>query len=170
MTTITPPGTKQPNSSIPTIIKAGLLAGTLDICSAFIYSYIKRGTAPQSVLQYVSKVALGKSTFSPQDPLGDPTVQAITGLLVHFTIAMSWAFIFFILYRNLKWMRQNKILTGILYGLLVWTVMNVILLPLWNNKPFVFNPENSTINALILIVAIGLPLSFMAHRHYSKKM
>src|SRR6187549_1426652 len=128
MTTIITTGTKQPGSIIPTIIKAGLLAGTLDICSAFIYSYIKRGTAPQTVLQYVSKVALGKTTFS------DPTVQAITGLLVHFTIAMSWAFIFFILYRNLKWMRQNKILTGILYGLLVWTVMNVILLPLWNHK------------------------------------
>ena len=163
MTTITPPGNTPPGPGIPTIIRAGLLAGTLDICSAFIYSYIKRGTAPQTVLQYVSKVALGKTTFS------DPTVQAITGLLVHFTIAMSWAFIFFILYRNLKWMRQNKILTGILYGLLVWTVMNVILLPLWNHKPFVFNPENSTINALILIVAIGLPLSFIAHRHYSKK-
>ena len=162
MTTITPPGNKPSGSIIPTIIQAGLLAGTLDICAAFIYSYIKRGTSPQTVLQFVSKVALG--------PMGNKTVQAITGLLIHFTIAMLWTFLFFILYRQLKWMRQNRILTGIVYGLLVWAVMNMIVVPLRNNRPFVFNAESSSVNALILIVAIGLPLSFIAHWNYSKKV
>lgn len=146
-----------------TIIKAGLLAGTLDILSAFLYSYIKRGTHPEVVLQYISKVALGKTTFT------DPTILTITGLLIHFAIAMSWTVLFFILYGQLKLIRQNKMFTGIVYGLVVWTVMNMVVLPLWNHKPFVFNPESSSINALILIVAIGLPLSYIAHRHYSKK-
>ena len=154
---------KPPGTGISTIIKAGLLAGTLDILSAFLYSYIKRGTYPQTVLQYISKVAFGKTTFS------NPTILAVTGLIVHFAIAMGWTILFFILYRQLKLMKQNKIITGIVYGLVVWTVMNIVVIPLWNNKPFVFNPESSPINALILIVAIGLPLSFVAHRHYSKK-
>jgi uncharacterized membrane protein YagU involved in acid resistance len=113
------------------------------------------------VLVYVSKVALGKTTFT------DTGLQQITGLLVHFAIAISWAVLFFVLYRYIKLMRLNKMVTGIVYGLVVWTVMNRLLLPLWNNKPFVFNAESATINVLILIMAIGLPLSFMAHRYYS---
>ena len=163
MTFTTNSNSKPPGTGISVIIKAGLLAGTLDILSAFLYSYIKRGTQPQTVLQNISKFALGKTTFS------DSTILTVTGLLVHFAIAMSWTILFFILYRQLKLMKQNKIITGIVYGLVVWTVMNIVVLPLWNHKPFVFNPESSPINALILIVAIGLPLSFIAHRHYLKK-
>lgn len=155
------PGPEKP--LISTIIKAGLLAGTLDICSAFLYSYLKRGNSPQTVLQYISKTAFGKTTFS------DTTVQSIAGLLVHFAIAMTWVVFFFILYRKLNLIRLNRIVTAVLYGLFVWTMMNMVILPFWNNKPFVFNPESSSINALILVLAIGMPLSFMAYRHYSKK-
>jgi hypothetical protein len=154
---------KPPGAPVSTIIKAGLLAGTLDILCAFVYFYIKTRKNPLNVLVYVSKVALGKTTFT------DTGLQQITGLLVHFAIAMSWTVLFFILYRYIKLMRLNKIITGIVYGLVVWTVMNIVILPLWNNKPFVFNTESATVNALILIVAIGMPLSFMAHRYYSKK-
>lgn len=144
-------------------IKAGLIAGTLDIVFAFLHSYIKRGTAPSTVLQFISKTVFGKATFS------DPAIAAITGLLVHFTIAMVWSILFFIVYSRLKLMKQNKIITGIVYGLVVWAVMNMMVLPLWNHRSFVFNPESSSINAVILVAAIGLPLSFMAGRYYSKR-
>jgi uncharacterized membrane protein YagU involved in acid resistance len=146
-----------------TIIKAGLLAGALDICFAFLYSYIKRGTDPATVLQYISKIALGKTAFT------DPVVSTISGLLIHFTIAMAWTILFFILYRWLNLIRLNKIVTGILYGLIVWAMMSIVILPLWNNRSFVLNFESASINALILIAAIGLPLSFIAHHYYSKK-
>ncbi|MEO6540270.1 MAG: hypothetical protein ABIN74_04740 [Ferruginibacter sp.] len=145
------------------ILKAGLLAGTLDIVSAFIHSYIKSGTAPAVILQYISKVAFGKTTFT------DPTVLAITGLLVHFAIAFTWTIIFFFLYTRIKLLRQNRILTAIIYGIFVWTMMSILILPLWNNKPFVFKAENALISALILVIAIGLPLSIIAHNYYSKK-
>ena len=162
MTPATHSNSKLPGAPVSTIIKAGLIAGTLDICSAFIYGYIK-GTSPGIILKYISKTAFGKTTFT------DQAILMISGLLVHFAIAMSWAIIFFILYRYIKLMRQNRVLTGIIYGLIVWTMMNVVILPLHNHKPFVFKPESSTINALILIIAIGLPLSFIAHNYYSKK-
>jgi len=164
MSTITNSKDKPAGVPVSLIIKAGLLVGALDICFAFLYSYIRSGTTPQTVLQYISKVAFGKTTFT------DPTMQAITGLLVHFTIALVWTVLFFILYRYLKLAKQNKIITGIVYGLVVWAAMNMIILPLWNNKPFVFNAESSSINALILIVAIGVPLSFLAHKYYSREV
>ncbi|MEO7306280.1 MAG: hypothetical protein ABIR78_13080 [Ferruginibacter sp.] len=145
------------------ILKAGLLSGTLDILSACLYSYIKKGTAPTLILQSISKVALGKTTYT------NPTVLAITGLLVHFAIAFSWTVIFFFLYSRAKLMRQNRMLTAIIYGIFVWAMMSMVILPLWNNKPFVFKAENASISAMILVIAIGLPLSFIAHNHYSKK-
>lgn len=145
------------------ITKATLITGALDICLAFLYSYIKRGTSPVTVLQYIAKVLLGK------EPGMNPLVLGITGLLIHFLIALAWTILFFILYSRLNFMQLNKILTGIVYGLFVWAMMNILILPLWNNKPFVFNAESAIINAVILILAIGLPLSFIAHRFYFKK-
>lgn len=155
--------TKNQAAPASIIIKAGLIAGTLDICAAFLYSYLKRGTSPVTILQYLAKFVFGK------DAITDTTMLSITGLLVHFLIAMSWAVLFFILYPRLGFMRINKIGTGIVYGLFVWIMMNIVFLPLWSHKPFVFNAESSTINAVILILAIGMPLAFIANGYYSKK-
>lgn len=156
MTDLTSKNNPGKSVAFSTIAAAGLLSGTLDICSAFLYSYIKKSTMPQTVLQNISKVAFGKERF------GEVWMQNITGLLMHYVIAFGWTILFFLLYPRMKWMSRNRILTGIVYGLFVWTMMNVVLLPLWNYKPFVFNPEVSTINAVILILAIGMPLSFIA--------
>ncbi len=149
-----------------TIIKAGLLVGVLDICLAFLYSYVKRDTSPATVLQYISKVVF------PAGPGGstNPTLLIITGLLIHFAIAMVWTILFFVLYRALKLIKLNRIVTAFIYGLFVWAMMSIVILPLWNNRPFTFNLESLSINALILIVGIGLPLSFIAHRYYSKEV
>ncbi|HMK02832.1 MAG TPA: hypothetical protein VK489_01520 [Ferruginibacter sp.] len=161
--------TNNRQTAVSTIIKAGLIAGTLDILLAFLYSYIKRGTSPETVLQYISKVAFpagpggGKNTFT------NPVMSTISGLLVHFAIAMGWTILFFILYRLLNLVRLNKIVTGIVYGIFVWAMMSMVILPLWNNKPYVFNAESASINALILIVAIGLPLSIIFNNYYTRK-
>lgn len=141
------------------ILKAGLIAGTLDICAAFIYSYIKRGTPPQNVLQYIAKVVFGKDRFT------EAWILNLTGLLIHYCIAFSWTILFFIFYPRMKWMQKNFLITGIVYGLFVWTMMTTIILPLWNGKAFVFNPESSTINAAILVLAIGMPLSVIARKN-----
>ncbi|HEX2683138.1 MAG TPA: hypothetical protein VHL77_04365, partial [Ferruginibacter sp.] len=91
------------------IIKAGLLAGTLDILSACLYSYIKRGNYPADVLTYIGKVVFGEN-------ISNPILLAATGLLIHFLIAMCWTALFFYLFSRIKLMRQNSILTGFVYG------------------------------------------------------
>ncbi|MEP7256242.1 MAG: hypothetical protein ABI666_10745 [Ferruginibacter sp.] len=163
MTFSTNSNSKPPGASLATIIKTWLLAGTLDILSAFTYYYIKTEKNPLNVLSYVSKVALGETTFTSTG------LQQLSGLLVHFAIAFSWTIFFFIMYPRLKWLQLNKFITAVVYGIFVWTMMNLVILPLWNNKAFVYKGETSIINCLILIVAIGIPLSFIAHNQYSKK-
>jgi len=144
------------------IIRAGLIAGTLDICLAFLYSYIKRGTTPAKVLQYISNTVFKKAAFT------EPVVLSAMGMLIHFAIAMGWTLFFFMIYCKLKLFRANALVTGVAYGLFVWTMMNTMFLPLWNSKPYIFNAESFVLNAGILIIAIGLPLSCMAKQQYIK--
>ncbi len=145
------------------IFRAGLLASTLDILSAFLYYYVKSGKNPLNVLNYVSKVALGQNGFPGS------RLQQVSGLLVHFIIAFGWTILFFILYPRLKWLQINTFLTALVYGSFVWAMMNVVMLPLWNNKAFEFKGETTIVNWLILVVAIGMPLSFIASRHYHQR-
>jgi hypothetical protein len=48
--------------------------------------------------------------------------------------------------------------------------MNRVVVPLSNASVSPFNLKQAIIAALILITAIGLPLSFIAHRFYSKRL
>ena len=153
------------SKSTPVLIfRAGLLAGVLDILSAFLYYYVKSGKNPLNILNYISKVALGENGFPGSG------LQQVSGLLVHFIIAFGWAILFFILYPRLKWLQVNKFFTAIIYGSFVWAMMNVLILPLWNNKVFEFKGETTIVNWLILIIAIGMPLSFIASRNYHQKI
>lgn len=163
MTIITNPNGKPQHSIVSTIIKAWALAGTLDILSAFTYYYIKTRKNPLNILNYVSKVALGETTFASN------RLQQASGLLVHFAIAFGWTLLFFMLYPRLGFLRLNKFVTAVVYGIFIWAIMNVVILPMWTHKHFVYKGETTIVNCLILIVAIGLPLSYIAQRHYSKK-
>jgi len=51
----------------------------------------------------------------------------------------------------------------------VWLIMNRIVVPLSRIPGGPFNLKNALIGLSIIIVAIGLPLSFMAYRYYKIK-
>lgn len=152
----------QKKSIYGTVIKAWLLVGTLDILSAFSYAYLKSGISPATILQYINKTAFRKTEL-------DVSIWAtVSGLLIHYGIALGWTIIFFILFRNIKAMRSQIIVTAILYGLFVWCMMNLLIVPVWAQKAFVLKPSSAIINAIILMFAIGLPLSVIAKKFYSK--
>ena len=136
-------------------IKAGLIVGTLDISAACIQYFIKTGKGPAGVLKFVASGIFGKDAFT------NNTVMIIMGLLFHFIIAMLFTFFFFWLTAKIPALLKAKLLTGIIYGIFIWTVMNVIILPLSNTPPLPFKITNAVIAASILIVCIGIPLAFL---------
>jgi hypothetical protein len=144
------------------ILKAGLLVGCLDITSALVYFAIRTGRDPLIVLKYISSAVLGKRAFT-----GGVAV-ILLGLLFHFIIAFTFTLLFFILYPKLAGFTKNKLLTAILYGLFMWTVMNLLVVPMTLILRAQFNWTAAIINMLILIVAIGLPLSWLANRFYKQ--
>ncbi|HNC40142.1 MAG TPA: hypothetical protein PK492_12280, partial [Chitinophagaceae bacterium] len=87
----------------------------------------------------------------------------------HFLIAISFSFFFFQSFTYIKKVLPNWILAGVVYGLFVWAVMNLIVVPISSGKPYVFDFNKSSIAAFILIGAIGLPISYFANQYFKKQ-
>ena len=146
------------------IVKAGLIVGTLDILSAFIYVFIKTGNfIPLGILKFVASGVFGKGAAAGGN------MMVLAGVIIHYTIAFLFTIIFFLLYSGIKTLSKNKVLTGIIYGIFVWVVMNLIVLPFTNIAPRPFNMFNAIINMGILIICVGIPLSLMANSFYKNR-
>jgi hypothetical protein len=167
MTTVqTVSGFREPNAKplLKTIAWVGLLVGSLDILSACLHAYIVRGTTPNIVLRYIASAAIGKEAFA--GGWGIP----VLGLLFHFIIAYSFTILFFLLYPHVKLMSKNIVLTATVYGIFIFIVMNLLVLPLTKLPHATFHLDKAAIATGILIVAIGLPLSFFARKFYQDRL
>lgn len=151
-------------SSTPaTIIKAGLIAGTLDILSALSYYYIKTGKNPVNVLKYITTQVFGKTFFT------DENAMAAMGLLIHYFIAFVWTIIFFLIYPRIKFLFKNSIVTGLIYGIFIWLIMNLVIVPLGALPKAPFKLSPAIINMLILMIAVGTPISLIIGKYYREK-
>ena len=150
----------QSSNAYRAILWAGLIAGTLDITAACITNTLRGGT-PLQVLRYVAGGLLG-----PQARQGGMGTAAL-GLVLHFLIATTWAAVYYAASRKLTVLVRRPVLCGLLYGLPVWCVMNLIVIPLSALPKPAFTPSGVLIGASILMVCIGLPTALIARR-YSK--
>lgn len=151
------------NNSVSKIIKAGVIVGTLDILSAFIYYSIKTGKNPLNILLFIASGLFGKEAFT-----GGNKMMMMIGLILHYFIAFAFTIFFFWIFPRIKGFAKNKLLAGIVYGIFIWVVMNLAVVPLSNISSRPFDVTNAIINVLILIVCIGIPLSYLASRFYKK--
>lgn len=145
------------------ILLTGLLAGTLDILSAMLHYYVKTEKDPVAVLNFIASGIFGKVAFNGS------TNMVIWGLGLHFMIALIWTVIFFVLYPKIPLLSKGKILSGVLYGLLIWIIMTQLVVPLSNTPSIPFSIEQAIIGIGILILAVGLPVSIMISKYYSGK-
>jgi len=146
---------------IKLILLTGLLVGSLDIISAFVDYYIARGGNPFIVLRFIA------SGIFRNTALTGSGIMYFWGLLFHFIIAYSFTFLFYFIYPKINLIRLNPFLTALLYGLFIWAIMNMVIVPLVFSQPWHYNGIKTIKAALILIVMIGLPLSFIMRKHFS---
>jgi len=92
--------------------------------------------------------------------------MAAWGLLFHYIIATGFVAIYVISYQQIKLSSRNIILNGLLYGLLVWVMMNRVIVPLSETptQPFVW--EKAIVAMLILMLFIGLSIALVTKRYY----
>jgi uncharacterized membrane protein YagU involved in acid resistance len=141
------------------IFWGGLACGVFDITQACIAWGIQNHLRPMRIFQSVAAGLLGPDSFKG----GMKT--AILGGVLHFFIAFSWAAIYYIASRRLTFMVEKPILSGLLYGEVVWLAMNFVVIPLsaihrwptWNKASIITGP----IGHLFLV---GLPIALAVRR------
>jgi uncharacterized membrane protein YagU involved in acid resistance len=150
-------------SATKTILLSGFVAGTLDILAAFfVYSLIMKVATPVQILQGISATAVGKTTIQ------NAILMAIAGLFIHYVIAYCFAIGYFLVYPQIKFLHRNVIASGLLYGMIVWTIMNLIIVPLSNGHfpTIILNPCLRAI--IILMICVGLPISIITSKYYKR--
>ena len=149
------------SSALKTILQTGFIAGTLDILAAFlVYSAIMNVVTPLQILNGIAAGVFGKTV------IGSKTVMALIGLLFHYCIAFCFTTAYFLAYPHVKFFHGNAIINGLVYGVFVWLVMNLIVLPLSNAYHAPFSWITALRGCLILTLCIGLPIALLTAGYY----
>lgn len=160
----TSPEIPKQKSLLKAILLTGLLAGTLDITSAIIHYVIRTQKNPVKIFNYIAGAVFGKT-----EAYADGVLMPLLGLIFHYCVATIFTAFFFLIYPKIKILSKNIVATGLLYGIFVWFVMSYIVVPLSRISSFPSSVLQSIIGCIILMFAIGLPISIMTYRFYFKK-
>jgi hypothetical protein len=113
------------------VLRAGLLAGTLDLCLATgIQVLVTHRINVPRILQAIAAGVLGGSSFE----MG--ARSAVLGAVLHYLIATIWAAIFLVLVRRIDRLprmmasARGLVTTGLAYGVVVWAGMRFVVVPL----------------------------------------
>src|SRR5688572_19735285 len=145
------------------IAVATLVAGTLDILSAFVFAGMA-GASPGGVLRYVAS-----------GPFGDAVREggagwAAIGLVVHFAIMACMAAAWFLIAPRIPALIRHPVVAGIFYGLVLWVIMYFVVKPLrWPDAPLphtLWSIANQLFSHCILV---GIPIAWIASRHFKAR-
>jgi len=151
-------------SALKTILLAWLTAGCLDLLAAItVYSLIMQRVTTTRLLQGIARGALGNSAYE------GGTATALAGVGFHFLIAFCFTIFYFFIFPYIPFLKKQRIISGLLYGIFVWCVMNLAVLPLLNIANIPTKWDSITRGAVILMFCIGLPISLIVGRYYLLK-
>ncbi|QQL50631.1 hypothetical protein [Mucilaginibacter ginkgonis] len=150
---------------------AFIIAGTLDMLSAILLNVkIKAGTSfwlsfhetLVRICRYIASGIYGKAAFFA----GNHMIWF--GLLFHYLIAYVWVATWFILFPTFKKILKNTVLTGFVFGLFTWLIMNFIIVPMSNTpKPKGGMTAYGILTGLgALVICIGIPVAIIANKYY----
>jgi hypothetical protein len=154
-------------SSIPTrsrplkfVLAGGLAAGTLDITYACVFWGVRAGVPATRIFQSVAAGLLGKASFE------GGAATAVLGLGLHFFIALSMSFTYYLVARRWPLLWRRPVPMGAAYGLLLYGIMNYIVVPLsaagsgGSGKNVLW----ITLSILVHMLLIGVPIALFTRR------
>ena len=143
------------------IFWGGLIAGTLDITYAILFSLLRSGTSPVRVLQSVASGLLGADSFD------GGAASAALGLFLHFLIAFTAAAVYWAASRRFDVTLRAAVVCGVIYGVVIYAVMNYVVIPLSAVPPRA-GPRPLLVlvtGLLVHMFLIGLPIALAARRY-----
>jgi hypothetical protein len=153
--------TKRSSGAWKGILIGGAIAGVCDIIFAFIF-YGLRGTTPVRILQSVASGLLGKKAFD------GGAATASLGAVFQLFIPIVAAAVYTTIDRTIASVRDHPAVSGVLYGIVIYGVMNFVVLPLsaipWKPR---FTAGLVVPALLAHMFLIGLPMA-LAVRRFSR--
>ncbi len=148
-------------SKFITILLTCLLTGTLDAIAAILLSY---KIPPAIIFKFIASGWFGKPAMS------GGTEMVLWGLIFHYLIAACFSVALFLLYPAVIKLLKNKYIAGLVYGLLIWGIINYGVLPLTNIPK---GHGHIHVVGLIkgiaaLVICVGTPIALMADSYYKK--
>jgi hypothetical protein len=144
----------RPGSPLRAIVTGGVAAGLGDIIFAFIF-YGAHGVTPVRILQSVASGLLGERAFE-----GGAATAAL-GAFFQLLIPTIAAAVYYGLTRVFPVLRRHAVVSGLLYGIVVYVVMNQVVLPL---SAIPFTPSRKLAMVAPAVVAhmflVGLPIAW----------
>lgn len=144
------------------VLCTSLLAGTLDAIGAIINYLVVYGKNPVRIFYYIASGIFGKEVYT------GGSIMAILGLVFHYLIAFLFTSFFFLLASRIIWVQKHVVLSGIFYGILIWLAMNCIVLPFSNVMRGPFEAVQVIVGILILVLAVGIPISIRSSAYFHK--
>jgi len=133
---------------VPAILVGGLIAGAFDLIAAYL-------SFGWNVPRGIASGLLGPS--ARQGGLG----VYILGIALHFFIALSAAAVYYAVSRRLTFMVEHPLVCGMFFGIALFLVMNLIVLPLSAihfSGPYSLRGLIQGI--LVHMTIIGVPISY----------
>ena len=150
-----------PRTVLRPILLATAVAGTLDIAAA-IGLTLFYGNAPANMLR---RVASGPVPGATEWGAGG----AALGLAVHFALMAVMAGVFILAAARWRSLWTNPLRWGLIYGLATYVVMNLIVVPLRWPAAFPPGPRSVATQLFCHIVLVGLPIAWIAARHFRRR-
>ena len=140
-----------------TIAWAWLVAGTLDLLSAYVWAAIDGGDLA-GILPTVASGPFG-------DGVSPGASGQLLGLLTHFSIMLVMVTVYVVASRRIPALNRYWLVAGLLYGLVLWGVMYWIVLPMrfegYNGPSGAWPITKQLISHCLLV---GLPIAWIAAR------
>lgn len=105
------------------ILYGTLVVGVLDALDAVVFFGL-RGVRPIRIFQSIAAGVLGRAAFQ------GGLATAVLGACLHFFIAFVVVLTFYLASRRAPVLTRHAVVSGLLYGLVVYLVMNLVVVPL----------------------------------------
>ena len=113
----------RPMGSSRAILYGTLVVGVLDALDAVVFFGL-RGVRPIRIFQSIAAGVLGRAAFQ------GGLATAVLGACLHFFIAFVVVLTFYLASRRAPLLTRHAVVSGLLYGLVVYLVMNLVVVPL----------------------------------------
>ncbi|MGA7520976.1 MAG: hypothetical protein WBW84_00750 [Acidobacteriaceae bacterium] len=143
-------------SALGAVVRIGLIAATLDISENLIFNAFRHIT-PGMIFRYIASGLLGMAAIR-----GGAAMVAL-GVAIHYMIALAWTAVYFMVARPWRVLVRRPVVCGLLFGALVYAVMNFVVLPLTRvpRTHAAMTMASRVSGVLALLFCIGLTVALL---------